>query len=100
MKFRLHGAGAGSTAGKRLTPAVLLLAPFLLAYAACSSVSRLSGIAESGMTAELRLPPEPVSTLPVFDTALVSSRGDSLLVVGADGREMILMRAKRDSGVF
>ncbi len=98
MKFRLHGAGAGSTAGKRLTPAVLLLAPFLLAYAACSSVYRLSGIAESGMTAELRLPPEPVSTLPVFDTALVSSRGDSLLVVGADGREMILMRAKRDSG--
>ena len=52
MKFRLHGAGAGSTAGKRLTPAVLLLAPFLLAYVACSSVSRLSGIAESGMTAK------------------------------------------------
>lgn len=84
-------------AGKCLTPAVLLLVPFILcALPSCGLQVKITRITEEGVTAGLRLPPETEYTLPETDIDLVSPRGDTMKVTGPDGEEVLIMRARKD----
>lgn len=97
MKFRPQRYGVGSRTGIRLTPAVLFLTPFILfSLSSCGFSAKLSRIAEEGITAELRLPPESGYAMSDTDIDLVSPHGDTMKVTGPDGQEILIMRARKD----
>ena len=86
----------GRTGGKRLTPVVLSLTPFLLVLAltlSCGDARRLSDVRTRSMSASLQLP-EAKSFVP--EVKNVEARRDTLTVTDLDGREVLIMRAVKD----
>jgi len=78
----------------RLFHIPISLALALSSAVSCGQTRKLADIVYAGMSAQLSLPSD--ETVSPSDSFSVKTVGDTLRVVGLDGREVLIMRAVRD----
>ncbi|MCQ2181876.1 MAG: hypothetical protein MJY89_00505 [Bacteroidales bacterium] len=77
----------------RSVPVVFALSAVAVCIS-CGPAHKLAGLSDAGVSAMLRLPAD--KPLPQLDTVGNTSVGDTLHVVGLDGKEVLIMKAIRD----
>ena len=97
-----NGGGAGlpyrcnTPAALFRVPVSVLLAAVLACAVSCGTQRKLAAIRDGSMAAAISLPERDEQLLPQFDS-LKAPHGDTLKVTGLDGREVLIMKAVRDS---